>query len=432
MYFSSIALRNFGPFGEKTFRFEPLGINWLMGANASGKTQLAGAILAVFIGKPALTIAHGGVGPTQVQLQLQDGAQAETVELTVTESPTGKIDVVKSQGTLALSVIAAMAQGAGQRLLLDDDAPSKPVDDVAAIDAALPDGLRLHPTWLALKADFGSRGALHSQGQQQMLALAEQGAARFRAAYKIPLVVDAFLATWSDGPGSFAAALLEEIAKVAQVIVLSSQALLPTGSSIHAISGDTGLNSLAYFNSFYHQRPPSRAGVGQRQQLWVRGAQFPTPESRVCELKEVKGANPVGSIKSVVDHYAVAFLNANPPEGGSIFWGVRDEDRVIVGVVLPPKERDDLCRVVIDKLHRIQPAIAPSAYRIFFHELSDGRQALKDQYVVEVRVPPQRRTFLYATGSDEVYLKTDSGKRRLAIIELQQELALRLGADLGL
>ncbi|CBJ43733.1 protein of unknown function [Ralstonia solanacearum CFBP2957] len=58
--------------------------------------------------------------------------------------------------------------------------------------------------------------------------------------------------------------------------------------------------------------------------------------------------------------------------------------------------------------------------------------ATRDASVVEVRVPSVRRTLLFATGSQEAYVKTDAGKRKLSVFELQQELIQRLGVDPGL
>lgn len=51
MYFSEINLKNFGPFKDANFRFEPHAVNWLIGSNGSGKTQLMGAIVAAIVGR---------------------------------------------------------------------------------------------------------------------------------------------------------------------------------------------------------------------------------------------------------------------------------------------------------------------------------------------------------------------------------------------
>jgi hypothetical protein len=102
---------------------------------------------------------------------------------------------------------------------------------------------------------------------------------------------------------------------------------------------------------------------------------------------------------------------------------------VVVGVSLSDSECDELRRVVTEKLHQITPAIAPTAYRIELNSISDGSKLISDLYVVEFRVPSSRRTLLYATGSQDVYVKTDAGKKKLNTIEIQQELLRRCGID---
>src|SRR5687767_9680133 len=93
-------------------------------------------------------------------------------------------------------------------------------------------------------------------------------------------------------------------------------------------------------------------------------------ETRHCEFKEIKGRNPVDTIKNSADEYVVAFLNS---EGGRIYWGIRDSDRVVVGVKLSSSQRDEIRRVVGEKLAQIQPPISPTAYRITFHETYSQR-----------------------------------------------------------
>lgn len=61
------------------------------------------------------------------------------------------------------------------------------------------------------------------------------------------------------------------------------------------------------------------------------GEQVNCEETRSVEFKEVKGQNPLGSIANTADEYAVAYLNSS---GGKIFWGIRDTDRIVVGVEL--------------------------------------------------------------------------------------------------
>jgi serine/threonine protein kinase len=146
-------------------------------------------------------------------------------------------------------------------------------------------------------------------------------------------------------------------------------------------------------------------------------------ETRYCEFKEVKGGHPMRAIWRIVDQYAVAFLNS---EGGRIFWGVRDSDRVIVGVKATYRQRDEIRRAVMDKVMRIQPAISPSAIQINFHPVYGAGNPLADTFVIEVVVPRALTRFLYFTADGEVYVKTEAGKKRLSGSEIQDEIIRRL------
>jgi len=154
------------------------------------------------------------------------------------------------------------------------------------------------------------------------------------------------------------------------------------------------------------------------------GAVLPIEETRSYEFKEVKGQNPVGSIKSTADQYAVAFLNS---EGGRIFWGVRDSDHKIVGVRLSLRDCDEVRRVVTEKLTAIQPQVAPTDYRIDIHKLYQRGRVVPDCRLVEITVPRSRTRDLYFTGSNEAWVKTDGGKKRLSGPEIQQEVVKRQG-----
>jgi predicted HTH transcriptional regulator len=141
------------------------------------------------------------------------------------------------------------------------------------------------------------------------------------------------------------------------------------------------------------------------------------------------GRNPVNSILSIADKYVVAYLNSPKRQKGSIFWGVRDSDRKIVGVQLTACDRDKLRRVVTEKLHKISPTLAPGAYSIDIHPLYQADNEKGEMYLVEIKVPSSMERILFSTGNGEVYLKTDSGKKKLTTFELQRELIRRLTAN---
>jgi CheY-like chemotaxis protein len=149
-------------------------------------------------------------------------------------------------------------------------------------------------------------------------------------------------------------------------------------------------------------------------------------ETLYCEFKEVKGTKPVKTIANTVDEYVVAFLNA---QGGSIYWGIRDLDRVVVGVPLTFSQRDELRKMVMGKLTQIQPAIAPTAYQMHLHTIYRNAQiqeSIADVSIVEVVAPRVDGDDLYFTGGNEAFVKTPAGKKKLSGPELQDEIGRRL------
>lgn len=430
MHFTRVKLENFGPFSKAEFDFQPYAINWFIGNNGAGKTQMVGAILAAVVGKPVLSITPDGVGPSAVEVAMEDSGAIELAHLVVSESVRGKPVVSKTTGPLTLQVLATMSESQGQRLLMrHSDTIGIEALDLGDIERALPDVIAGDPLWGQLRRQGAFGLQTGSRGQSLVVELVAEFVIRRRALFKLPLIIDDVAPYWPQNFFPLIHKLLEEIARDSQVIVLAPHydGFGFRDSAVRVISSTREGDSLAAFNQWYTARRPNLRRT--RPLKWIMGTAYRVPESRLCEFKEVKGGNPLGSIKGVVDQYAVAFLNAGLPQEGAIFWGIRDEDRAIVGVKLSPRECDELKRIVTERLHQIVPPIAPTAYRIDLHPVTDGVTVIDDLYVVEVRVPSIRRTLLFATGGQEVYVKTDAGKRKLSTVELQQELVRRLGVD---
>lgn len=439
MFISRLSLKNFGPFESADFSFPPTGISVIYGANGSGKTQIIGAILAAAVGRRAIRIDKKGIGPTKIQVSIEEGDATEEISLVVSMRPNGEPVIERSTqpptrpghpGPLRLRLIAAVSGSPGPHLFLLGNSRSNPISaqDMEIVGGLLADDLKADRTWRDLRASARRKSSHRSGGQVSLGVLLQEFLERKRAPHGLPLIVDEFLWKLSDEARSFSIKLLESIAQTTQVLVLANRPATFSGAQITLIEGPGGgTRSLAHYNYFAEdQRPyfPTR-----RQTLWIRGRTFERQEDRTCEMKEVKGGNPVSSIKSVVDQYAVAFLNAGLPQEGAILWGIRDEDRKIVGVPLTDRMCDELRRVVTEKLHQITPPLSPTAYQIHLHPVTDGSDHIRDLYVVEVRIPATRRTLLFSTGSHEVYVKTDAGKKKLSAVEIQQELLRRVGID---
>ncbi len=162
---------------------------------------------------------------------------------------------------------------------------------------------------------------------------------------------------------------------------------------------------------------------------FVANKPVPVEETRHYEFKEIKGGNPINTIKNTCDEYVVAFLNSG---GGRIFWGIRDTDRCVVGVWLDSKARDELRKVVTAKLAQIRPPIVPTAYRVTLHPVYADEtfpEPLVDIFIVEIVAPHlEASDDLYATGGGEVFVRTDAGKKKLSIEEIKDEIRRRESA----
>lgn len=147
------------------------------------------------------------------------------------------------------------------------------------------------------------------------------------------------------------------------------------------------------------------------QVRFVHDLPVPFEETRFYEFKEIMGRNPVGSVTNTADEYAVAFLNC---EGGRIFWGVRDSDRMTVGVTLDDQQRDEVRREISQKLWAIRPSISDENWQLEFHHVYDLQgETVEDLWVIELVVPPQQEKEVFYTNSGELFVKTLGGKQKL-------------------
>jgi hypothetical protein len=185
--------------------------------------------------------------------------------------------------------------------------------------------------------------------------------------------------------------------------------------------------SLRKIRRHFVQLPSSlpAAPAGTRSPFTL-GQALAADEGRLVQYKEIRGGGAVDSIKNTADEYAVAFLNSS---GGRILWGVRDRDRVVVGVRLAYADRDRLRQVVGNKLSGIKPPLDPTTFRLEFHEVLEGRSEVPELFIVELVVPPSGGSVLFWTEGDEAFVMLDGIKMRLngpqieAFITRRQRLA---------
>ena len=161
-----------------------------------------------------------------------------------------------------------------------------------------------------------------------------------------------------------------------------------------------------------------------RKNKFISSKPVKEEETRHCEFKAISGGNPINTIKNYCDEYAVAFLNR---EGGTIFFGITNSERRAVGVPLTSQQRDKLNKIVTDKLMTIKPSISPVSYRIDLHPIYEDLtcdKKVEDKFIVAIEVdPPEFSDYLYSTASDDVFMKTDSGKKKLSPQEIEDDCA---------
>lgn len=150
---------------------------------------------------------------------------------------------------------------------------------------------------------------------------------------------------------------------------------------------------------------------------FVLNAVVPFEEDRRYEFKSLTSSHPANVIKNVADEYAVAFLNS---EGGRIFWGIGDADRIVLGVKLTAADRDTVRKEVVNKLSGIQPQIDIVELRLSFHPVFANEIPLEDICVVELAVPRGEPATIHFTSGGDAFVRLDGVKQKLKGPQIQQ------------
>ncbi len=448
MYFDALKIKNFGPFRALDMTFSSVGTNLITGSNGTGKTQLIGAIIFSLAGAEAVDFRPEGQIPSQVVLTIREDARSETITCRLAEKdpaieePTVLVDRQVSRShphsedkELSQYLLESLTDLNIPRFLFNPELNETPLtqQELDILTRFEWRDRETHRMWSELRrsyesANFGTE--VLSEGGKRILGLACEFVRRQNVARSVPLLIDDAFWAFDQVGLKLIGDLIENIGQRDQVVILTSSDAV---SNVVQRSVRTRLKlqspaprflaALSY--NYYLQSQLSRLSQGRTVSSFVLGQPIGVEENLCHEFKEVKGSNPVRAIRDVVDQYAVAFLNMGGREVGRIYWGVRNEDSVVVGVKLGFEERDQIRRLVTEKLFQIQPPIAPTAYRVKIHPAYDHNGIVPDLYVVEVTVPSSSSRYLYSTGRGEVFVKTDAGKKKLSPIGIQKEVLRR-------
>lgn len=143
------------------------------------------------------------------------------------------------------------------------------------------------------------------------------------------------------------------------------------------------------------------------------------------EFKEPTGQNPARRITDDVEDYLVGFLNGN---GGRIFWGIRDRDRVVIGVPLDSSARDEVRKGVANRVHGIDPKVDPSRYELEFHPVLNAK-ADSDLCVVEVSVTHVAGSDPFYNHRGDAYIRLNGVNQKLNGAKLTGWIKTRLHAS---
>ena len=173
--------------------------------------------------------------------------------------------------------------------------------------------------------------------------------------------------------------------------------------------------SLRKIEKHFHRLPePLSVTPAPLKVRMVLNQTVPTEEDRENEFKEItaNNRNPVRTILNTVDEYAVAYLNS---EGGRILWGITDDSHTVTGVSLTLAQRDELMRGVNGKIAEIQPAVDPTAFRIYLHPIYDEvDQIIVDLFVVEVDVPKSNSSRICWTSGNKTFVRVEGVTQKLS------------------
>lgn len=427
----SVDAENFGPFHSKRLMFSDSNLSVILGPNCSGKTQLAGAILFGLFGRKYVELRREIKQDSSVLLSISDSDKIHSIGHGYSSTdgfykiPKEEVFVKTLHECIAFDLMPSFCMSQGMQSQISFE--SLPTDNSTF------DFLRNHAGYKTVMDIIHNQNSAGSESQIILLRFINEYLHRKKSSYRFPLIVDIEFNLLSIEAIEIIWLLIKEISTLNQVIIFTAHMDFIKKFSLESSVVEQlsfikkSETSPVGFNSFANVKPrySHKKRVANRNNRLLKGLKWKSDENIYTEFKEVKGNAPVNSIKNIADQYIVAFLNSPEKRPGSIFWGIRDKDKSVVGVFLEYEHRDQLRKALINKLHDIQPVIPLTNYRVIFHEVYENDKPCDNLYVVEVSVIPVKELFLFSTGKNEVYIKTDSGKKKLTSYELQMEVLKR-------
>ncbi|ENM5907571.1 putative DNA binding domain-containing protein [Vibrio mimicus] len=429
MYIKSLKSRGYSVFPSLEISFVPNDLNVIQGQNASGKTQIFGALRACIEGEKCLNRGPFVEGDF-LEVELVENGREHLLGYQVNHL--NKLTKTSEENAFIKEVHESIAFSDMPCIFIDENHKFN-ASNILQSDVELGVIERFKDCLGEdiMEGFFSSSDKVHSNSLSFIYLIVNECLLRLTRGLHLPLVLDCMGFEFLDEISKRKVLnLLKLHSDSFQTIVFASQAceLQPANLVLDIKPSESkGFGSIFYKNNGMvgHQAKLQKT-VTKLNPGYHLGAELKKDENLETEYKEVKGNNAVNSIKDIADQYIVAFLNSPQLKQGRILWGVTDTNREVVGVSLNYSQRDDLRRNLVNKLHDIQPTIPPSCYRVEFKPVYLKNKPVNDLYVLEVSVSPFESEFLFCTTKKEVFIKTDGGKRKLSPYEIQLEYRDRI------
>ncbi|WP_318781300.1 RNA-binding domain-containing protein [Amazonocrinis nigriterrae] len=156
-------------------------------------------------------------------------------------------------------------------------------------------------------------------------------------------------------------------------------------------------------------------------------------ESKDVEFKHIESQHPVKKIVNHAEEYITGFLNALVE--GELYLGIDDAGKIL-DVKLSKSERDEIQKIIPNKLRNTDPIVSPSLYDIsLYNIINEEEKEIDDLFIVNISIlgidenqfyrTSSREYFLYKTTGGSTYLKTGTDCIKLNTTERAQEIQKR-------
>jgi len=440
MYFENIYLNNFGSLSNLNIDFKEKGLNVIYGNNESSKTQLIGAILLSIFGMDVINTQESSKVECHVKLTIKDGEYLQIIENRFYLNGLGKLkrdyiinlcNLDKNELYLNEELKKSIIDLRNPSLIHNDDLILKNIEESGKIKEYLNNNKfveRLDKRILD-KIKFINEHTLNalSMGERTFIGYVFEYLKRMNSNTKIPLIINSPFVYLDKQNTSLLENLLIEIAKKNQVIILTNDYFYLFGDNVSSFTTLDSFNaksmSPVYFNHKFNS-------YNNQKLILILNDYFMAEEDYDNEFKEIKGNNPIDSIKKNLPKFVVGVLNSESLDNGRIYWGVENQTKKIVGVNLSEKKRDEIKNIIENTLAQIKPSISPNSYSVDLIPIYDSNNSImKDIWLIQVIIRKEdieKGIKLFSTNEDIVYIRKNGSTIKLNSQQIQDETVLRI------